>query len=452
MDVCCAALMCHAPIVLPEIGGARAAECARTTRAMREIARRVVAHRPDVLVLISPHAPRQGSRWGLVEDLRIGGSFARFGFPGLRLELPGAPDAAREVRAAAERRGLRCWSAEGQDLDHGTLVPLSFLVEAGWRGATLVIALPYPGTGSEAEMGGAIREAAARRGERWAIVASGDMSHRLQPDAPAGYDPRAKEFDRAFVTALAAGDLRGACSVDPWLRELAAEDVVDSTAVAAGATGFRSDGHDILSYEGPFGVGYCEALLFTETAGRAGAGRTASSERPPAELAEIAREAIRASLLGRPQRLPRLAPPWDRPRAVFVTLRSGSGELRGCIGRTSPVLASLAEEVADCAVSAASRDPRCPPVTLDELDRLQIEVSVLGEPEPVADVGELDPRRYGVIVSRGARRGVLLPDIEGVETVSEQLAIAARKAGLAADEPLSVERFEVQKVAAGPRA
>lgn len=450
MEICCAALMCHAPIVLPEIGDGRAAECARTTGAMREVARRVVAHRPDLLALISPHAPRHATRWGLVEDARIGGSFTRFGFPGLRLELPGAPEAARDVRALAEHRGLGCWAAEGSDLDHGSLVPLSFLVEAGWRGPTLVVALPYPGTGTEAEMGDVLREAAARRGERWAIVASGDMSHRLQPDAPAGYHPRAREFDRAFVTALAAGDLRAACAVDPALRDLAAEDVVDSATVAAGAIGFRSDGHELLSYEGPFGVGYCEALLFTETAAASRGEAPRGARRPPRELPEIAREAIRASLLGRPLRPPRLPPPWDEPRAVFVTLRSESGELRGCIGRTSPVLSSLAEEVADCAVSAASRDPRCPPVTLDELDRLRIEVSVLGEPEPVEDVRELDPRRYGVIVSRGARRGVLLPDIEGVDTVEEQLRIAARKAGLADDEPFSVERFEVEKVAAGP--
>jgi AmmeMemoRadiSam system protein A len=130
---------------------------------------------------------------------------------------------------------------------------------------------------------------------------------------------------------------------------------------------------------------------------------------------------------------------------VFVTLRDLRGSLRGCVGHIEPQHETLVQEVAACAVAAALRDTRFRPVTARELPHLRIEISLLSPPEPVSDLRLLDPKRYGVIVSSGTARGVLLPDIPGVTTVDEQLRIAASKAGLASDVPWSVERFEVKK-------
>lgn len=459
MAISCAALMCHAPIVLPEIGRERAAECAATTQAMRELAAVVVAHRPDLVVLVSPHAPRRGALFGVVAAPQIAGGFERFGFDEPVLRLPGAPRAARDLRQAAERIGVECWTAPGSDLDHGAVVPLHFLVRAGWNGPTLVLALPYHGGESGEAMGEALRAAMQETGRRCAVIASGDMSHRLSPDAPAGFHPRAHEFDAAFVARLRSGDYRAACDPDPTLQALAAEDVVDSVRVAAAAVRFRADGLRLFSYEAPFGVGYCECLLFSDGSSSE-PGPTSSDNdalevgyRPPplpSLLPEIAREAIRAERLGQPLVLPPLDAPWREPRAVFVTLRSQDGELRGCIGRTHPDCANLAEEIVDCARSAASHDPRCAPVRLTEIDELVIEVSVLSPPVPVASRDELDPQRFGVVVSFGAQRGVLLPGLAGVETVEEQLRIAVEKAGIARDAPFLIERFEVQKVCSKP--
>jgi len=172
----------------------------------------------------------------------------------------------------------------------------------------------------------------------------------------------------------------------------------------------------------------------------------------PQELAVIARAAIDAQLSRAAYSAPSLAPPWLASRGVFVTLRSPDGALRGCIGHIEPVHSTLAEEVASCAVSSALRDTRFAPVDRDELDGLSIEVSVLGRPEPVETAGQLDPRLYGVIVTSGARRGVLLPDIEGVDSVEQQLRIALHKAGIGSEEAFRVERFEVIKVLeASPR-
>ena len=128
---------------------------------------------------------------------------------------------------------------------------------------------------------------------------------------------------------------------------------------------------------------------------------------------------------------------------AFVSLHR-NGALRGCIGTIAPARETLAEEIVRNAAAAATEDPRFPPVRESELDQLEISVDVLGRPEPVRSRSELDVKRYGVIVRKGWRRGVLLPDLEGVDTVDDQIAIACRKAGIAPGESgIGIERFEV---------
>ncbi len=136
--------------------------------------------------------------------------------------------------------------------------------------------------------------------------------------------------------------------------------------------------------------------------------------------------------------------PFTRRAACFVSLKRGGGLLRGCIGTLEPAEADLGGEIARNALAAATRDPRFPPVTPDELADLSYSVDVLGIPEP-ASIEQLDPRRYGVIVCTGWRRGVLLPDLPGVDTVAAQVAIALEKAGIVAGEDYDVLRFTVTR-------
>ncbi|HIP92341.1 MAG TPA: AmmeMemoRadiSam system protein A [Thermotoga sp.] len=136
---------------------------------------------------------------------------------------------------------------------------------------------------------------------------------------------------------------------------------------------------------------------------------------------------------------------FERRAGVFVTLHKSDGSLRGCIGTFLPTKENLALEIRDNAIAAATQDPRFPPVTPDELDDIVVHVDVLSEPVPVKDISELDPKKYGVIVAKGWRRGLLLPDMEGVETVEEQLRIAKLKAGILGDEPVEIYKFTVER-------
>jgi AmmeMemoRadiSam system protein A len=134
------------------------------------------------------------------------------------------------------------------------------------------------------------------------------------------------------------------------------------------------------------------------------------------------------------------------PAGVFVTIHTAStGELRGCIGTIQPTESSLAQETINNAIAASTRDPRFPPMNPRELNDMALDVSVLHPPEPIQSVGELDPAHYGVIVQRGFRRGLLLPDIPGIEDAETQVSYARMKAGLRPDEPVDLFRFKVEK-------
>ncbi len=165
-------------------------------------------------------------------------------------------------------------------------------------------------------------------------------------------------------------------------------------------------------------------------------------------LVRLARKAIEAWVKeGRiinPDECPLQGNEVTRRAGAFVSLKK-QGKLRGCIGTISPTRKSLAEEVISNAISSCSRDPRFPPVSSDELEELEISVDVLEEPEPVNSLEELDPRKFGVIVRSGPRVGLLLPDLEGVDSVEEQIRIAKMKAGIAQGEQVEIQRFRVNR-------
>jgi AmmeMemoRadiSam system protein A len=166
---------------------------------------------------------------------------------------------------------------------------------------------------------------------------------------------------------------------------------------------------------------------------------------PLVQLARLAIEAyVNDGRAIRPSDAP--APVEGGPAGVFVTIHTAStGELRGCIGTIQPTETSLAQETINNAIAAATRDPRFAPMKPHELNDIEVDVSVLHPPEPIGSLGDLDPAIYGVIVQRGYRRGLLLPDIPGIEDVETQVAYARLKAGLRPDEPVEMFRFKVEK-------
>lgn len=444
-----AVLMPHAPILVPDVGGERGGAAEASCRAMRAAAVCVTGLQPQTVVVISPHSPRKPEAFGFWTGDHVQGSFAQFQSPQTRVSLPNDPHLINAIAAAAQSAGLKTWMIHhgSHSLDHGALVPLWFLADAGWAGPTVVISLNYPEEGGLTALGAAIADAANALHRRVVVVASGDMSHRLTPDAPCGFHPQAHRFDETFIHLVRAGDYHKLETINPELRELAAEDAVDSTLIAAAAAGWSAAGHEVLSYEGPFGVGYGVAILFTQKTDDQNAKVVSTTQKNSHGdvLPGLARCAVVAALHNSDEHPPPATGEYlNTSRGVFVTLRQRNGELRGCIGTIAPACKNLVAETWRNACLAAFEDNRFPPVTSDELAGLRFHVSVLHPAEDVSSADELDPGRFGVIVSTpDGRRGVLLPGIESIQTVEEQLRFARMKGGIRPAERVQIRRFQV---------
>lgn len=446
----------HPPIMVPEVGGEDAREVRKSIEAMVELTRRIILSGAETVVLISPHAPLDARAFVAYHSPTLCGDFANFHAPDARVEFPLNEQLLEEITKVAAEENYEVMSLADYKLDHGSAVPLYFLDRNGWRGRVVALGYSFLSNEDHLKFGACICKAADTVGQPVAFLASGDLSHRLKPKAPAGYNPAAYRFDEEVVEALRENSPNRIIQIDSELRQTAGECGYRSILVALGATGELSAECEVLNYEAPFGVGYLVAQLTRATIAEqdtdqpltGDAGEDSGDSGSPADLPALARLAVETfARTGK-----RITAPAQSSEllsacaACFVSIKTHEGDLRGCIGTIEPVKQSLAEELIANAISAATRDPRFDPVSASELKDLRYSVDILGAAEATT-FEDLDPKIYGVIVEdeSGRRRGLLLPDIRGVKTARQQVDIAARKAGIAPGEPLKLSRFRVDR-------
>ena len=448
----------HPPVLLPEVGGGREREIAATDRAMRTAAETVAAWQPDVIIVSSPHTILYRDYFHIAPGDGAVGDMGRFGAPEVRIQASYDTLLREEIIRRAEAEGLHAGTLGQRDpeLDHGVLIPLYYLRKADVRCPIVRMGLSGFSPLDHYRLGKCVQDAVNALGRRAVFLASGDLSHKLKADGPYGYAPEGPQFDDAVTHTMASGDFLEFLTIDPALCERAAECGLRSFQVMAGALDGLAVEPQLLSHEGTFGVGYAIALF--PVTGRDDSrcyekdyllakndhlATRKASEDPWVKLARRSLE----TYVKTGQRLTSL--PEDLPTEMttqqagaFVSLHK-NGQLRGCIGTIAPTCENLAWEIVQNAISACSRDPRFSPVRPNELDELEYSVDVLGAPEPVDSPAALDPKTYGVIVSCGGRRGLLLPDLDGVDSVEAQLSIALQKGGIRENEPYKIERFKV---------
>lgn len=437
-----AALMPHPPIIIPAVGKGREKEATVTIEGAKHLCALLTEQDMDapanVLLVLSPHHAHAPGALFLNNAPEIHGSLARFGAPAASVSFETSLPALAELEALLKSAGIPFAESPMPDItpDHGAIVPLLGLAGcfSGPDRPRVLLGNPAGLSPDQAfALGAALRKIDSPH--RWALLASGDLSHRLKQSGPYGYNPEGPVFDTAVVRALRDGDpgpLRalsqktcddaGECGMRPVLTLL----------------GLAQGPVRVLSYEGPFGVGYCNAFWSPDR-------QKAGSHATPAPgqtghghpYTRLARMTIAAKLAGQPlpgpDEVTALSPDasrWNMRRACFVSIKNRDGSLRGCIGTFVPTRESLDAEIIANAISAATRDPRFLPMRADELEEARISVDILSQPEPLVGGMELDPARYGVIVTKGERRGLLLPDLEGVDSVEKQLGIAVDKAGI----------------------
>ena len=488
MSVIAAFAVPHPPLIVPGVADGERARVGATVAAYEEVGRRIAELVPETIVLSSPHAEMYLDYLHVAGGPGARGSFAQFRAPQARYATAYDQEFVEALCEEARRRSIPAGTAgeRSPELDHGTMVPLHF-IQVAWRkrhgsggDARPLPALVRMGISGLSpldhyRMGQAVQRVADELGRRVVYVASGDLSHKLLASGPYGFAAEGPEFDADACDAFRTGDFLKLLEEEPGFCERAAECGLRSFQIMAGALDRTPVTPELLSYEGPFGVGYGVASF--EVAGPEGSAPERDfgeryAEHHAAEMrerrqsedpwVELARRALEAHVRGdaRPDArrlLDAMAQDGRLPGDARCELESGragcfvslkkNGQLRGCIGTTGPTRASLAEEICGNAVAAGAHDPRFSPVTADELPELVYDVDVLGAPERADSTDELDCRRYGVIVSTpDGRRGLLLPDLDGVDTVDEQVRIAARKGGISlGEDDVRLERFTVTR-------
>ena len=460
MSILGAVAVPHPPIILPEIGRGEEQKISATANAYKEIARRIVELEPETIIITSPHSIMYSDYFHISPGEAATGNLAQFRAPQIALAINYDTDFVRKLSADAMAQGVSAGTLGERNpaLDHGTMIPLRFLQEAGLdfnRVKFLRIGLSGMTEAVHYKFGRIISQVAEELGRKIFFIASGDLSHKLKADGPYGFVDEGPQFDSQVMENLSDADFLKLLTMDSKMCNRAAECGLRSFWIMAGALDKKAVRAEKLSYEGTFGVGYGIVWfnIYGEAASRNFAYQLVKFKQHEAakrkaaedEYVKLARYSLEHFVkTHEPAPLPENLSDelLNRRAGAFVSLHK-NGNLRGCIGTIMATQITLAEEILQNAISACSRDPRFEPVTIDELDEIEYSVDVLGDPERVFDVKELDVKRYGVIVENGGRRGLLLPDLEGVDTVEEQIAIAKRKAGIRPDEKVSLWRFEV---------
>lgn len=459
MSVLAAVAVPHPPIIMPSVGKGEEKKLEKTTLAYREAMRHAASFTPDTVVLISPHAEMYADYFHISPDARAAGDLARFGAPEVKIDVcyDRAYVNALSSLAYGDNLPAGTLGAKNTRLDHASVIPLAFL-SAEYTGFKLVrIGLSGLGASEHYRLGRLIADVSENLGRKTLVIASGDLSHRLKEDGPYGYAQEGPAFDKTVVDCLRAGDFLTLLEIAPDFAEAAGECGLRAFQIMAGALDKKRVESNLMSYEGPFGVGYCVAFFEPdgEDASRdigrqyekAQHEKIRSSRLKEDSFVRLARQTLEfwvqsGALMALPDGLP--GELTDQQAGAFVSIKK-NGMLRGCIGTTAPTEATLAEEIMRNAISAGTADPRFDPVHNDELKNLVYSVDVLSAAEPIASERELDVKRYGVIVQSGYRRGLLLPDLEGVDTPQQQIAIAKQKAGICPDEKTLLYRFEVER-------
>lgn len=477
MPIVGAFMVPHPPIMLPEVGRGEEKQIEATTMAYRQVADEIAALKPETIIISSPHSIMYADYFHISPGRFAHGDMGRFRASQVRFDVEYDTDLVEEICAISDSYGqekddIKSMEIQGfpagtmgerdPELDHGTLIPLYYIKEKYDDFKVVRIGLSGLSLPMHYEMGQIIKEAVERTGVRAVYVASGDLSHKMKEDGPYGFAKEGPEYDERIMEVCGSGEFDKLLDFDEVFCEKAAECGHRSFVMMAGALDGMAVTAKKLSHEATFGVGYgiCtfevkgedETRHFLEK-WRENKKKALDERRKDEDLyVRLARYSLESYItlgkrIGRKdiqtEEWKDLDPEmFGRRAGTFVSIHK-DGALRGCIGTILPTCSCIADEIMQNAISAGTNDPRFPMIKEDELPYLEMSVDVLDEPEPIDGPDQLDVKRYGVIVTHGRKRGLLLPNLDGVESIEQQIDIARQKAGIGEDEEYSLERFEV---------
>lgn len=446
----------HPPVAVPEIGRGSERQILPTLQSYEKVAEEIAEIRPDTIILSTPHSTMYADYFLISPGRHAHGDFGQYNHREVSFEVDYDEEFTRRLSRHCREAGMSAGTDYERDpnLDQGTMVPLYFIDKKYTDYKLVRVGLSGQSLPEHYRLGQLIQKTADELGRRAVYVASGDLSHCQLESGPYGLHEEGPEYDERIMKTMGSADFGELLEYDPVFLEKAEECGHRSFVIMAGALDGKSVTPHVLTHEATFGVGYGFVSYdvggddpdrhFLEKYEEKVRQNTGHSTDPYVRLA-------RASVESWVRDHRKIRVPDDVPEEMKTT-RAGAfvslhefGDLRGCIGTIGPTKKSVAEEIISNGISACSRDPRFSQVRAEELPYLEISVDVLSPAERISSPSELDVKKYGVICSTpDGHRGLLLPDLDGVDTVRQQISIACRKGGIDPNDPeLILERFEV---------
>ena len=457
MPVCAAFMVPHPPMIVPAIGKGSENQIRETIDAYERVAEEIAELRPETIIITSPHSIMYADYFHISPKKKAEGSFDRFNASQVKFSEEYDSELVDKICELSDREDFPAGTLGERDprLDHGTMVPLWFIRKHYKEGKIVRIGLSGLPLIDHYRLGMIISEAVEELDRKVVIVASGDLSHKLQTYGPYGFAKEGPLYDERIMDVCSRAAFGELFDFDEDFCDKAAECGHRSFVIMAGAFDGKKVRSEKLSHQDVTGVGYGICTFYPEGNDEDRHFLEKREKETVRELEEkssnsdayvkLARKAVEEYVIKRKHLQVSDDLPEEmlkRRAGTFVSLHK-DGQLRGCIGTIMATQDNIAQEIIQNAISACSRDPRFSPVKEKELKYLEISVDVLGEIEDISGPEELDVKRYGVIVTKGSRRGLLLPDLDGVDSVEEQIAIAKRKAGIRENENVELQRFEV---------
>ena len=444
MPILASFMVPHPPLIIPEIGRGGEAQISLTSDSYHKIAKEIAFLEPDTIIITSPHAPYYSDSFFLSDGDSIDGNFSNYRADSVSFHETINSNFIDILEHICIENDFPIIREAMKSLDHGTMVPLYFIRKYYSKGKIVVIGCSQLAMIQHYQLGKFIQDTITQTKERVVLVASGDLSHKLQEYGPYGFVPEGPIYDERIMKDASSAQFGHFLSYDPHFLDVVAQCGHPSFTIMAGAL----DGIGVLptfySHQDVTGVGYGICSFYPtgrDIDRKFGREYIRNMSHDPFVL--LARKAIFEYVQNGKTISPIKEKSMINQRAgVFVSIHK-FGKLRGCIGTILPTTDSIYREIIQNAISAATRDPRFSPITEDELEFLEISVDVLSTPEIVHNYFELDPKRYGVIVSSGMKRGLLLPDLDGIDDIPTQIEIAMRKGNITIDEEITIQKFEV---------
>ena len=446
----------HPPLIIPEIGKGGEEQIKKTTESYETVAKEISEIKPDTIIISSPHTTMYGDYFHITNANKVSGDFSNFNASNISFEEEQDIELIEEIETVSNKYNFPAGRTKDTELDHGTMIPLYFIRKYYKEGKIIVLGPSGLPLIDNYMMGIIIKEAVNNINKKVVFIASGDLSHKLQPHGPYGYAEEGVEYDKRIMEVCSKANFNELLNFEESFLDKAAECGHRSFTIMAGALDGLNVKSKYLSHEDVTGVGYGIITFtpqdknedrhfldnyFNELEEKLN--NKKQNEDPYVKLARLTIEEYisTGNILEIPSNT--LEELLNKQAGVFVSIHK-FGSLRGCIGTIMPTTNCIAQEIITNAISASTKDPRFPKIEKEELDYLEINVDVLGEPEDIDSEEQLNVKEYGVIVTSGMKRGLLLPDLDGVDTVSDQVSIAKKKAGIK-DEPYTLQRFKVTR-------